>query len=260
MTTTLNNHSIELLKGDALKLLPAMCRNFSAIITDPPYSSGASSLAGKQQSTARKYTATKGRCPYPDFEGDSLDQRSWTRWMSEWLREARALCIPGAPLCVFSDWRQLPALTDAIQWAGWTWRGVAVWDKVTSRPQKGRFRQQAEFVAWASNGPMPVDRNVRVLPGVLTYIQEHGPERLHQTQKPLDLMRQIIQICEPGGVILDPFAGSGTTLLAAALEGYDAVGIELSGSYYTAALERLEKAWRDSDGFADGEVEAQKGA
>ena len=60
--------------------------------------------------------------------------------MSEWLREARTHCIPGAPLCVFSDWRQLPALTDAIQWAGWTWRGVAVWDKVISRPQKGRFR------------------------------------------------------------------------------------------------------------------------
>ena len=41
---------------------------------------------------------------------------------------------------------------------------------------------------------MPVDRNVRVLPGVLTYIQEHGPERVHQTQKPLDLMRQTVQI------------------------------------------------------------------
>ena len=107
---------------------------------------------------------------------------------------------------------------------------------------------------------MPVDRNVRVLPGVLTYIQEHGPERVHQTQKPLDLMPQIIQICEPGGVILDPFAGSGTTLLAAALEGYDAVVIELSGSYYAAALERLEKAGRDYDGVTDGEVEAQKGA
>ena len=94
-------------------------------------------------------------------------------------------------------------------------------------------------MAWASNGPMPVDRNVRVLPGVLTYIQEHGPERVHQTQKPLDLMRQIVQICEPGGVILDPFAGSGTTLLAAALEGYDAVGFELSDAYYREANERL---------------------
>ena len=257
MTTTINNHSIELLNGDTLKLLPSMSQTFSAVITDPPYSSGAGSLTGKQQSTAQKYTATKGRCPYPDFEGDSLDQRSWTRWVTEWLRETRALCSPGAPLCVFSDWRQLPSLTDAVQWSGWTWRGVAVWDKVTSRPQRGRFRQQAEFVTWASNGPMPVDRNAGVLPGVLTYIQENGAERVHQTQKPLDLMRQIVHICEPGGVILDPFAGSGTTLLAAALEGYDAVGIELSKAYYSAALKRLNEARRGIHGEPDGESEAE---
>lgn len=240
MQFTINNHKVELLQGDALKLIPRLDRKISAVITDPPYSSGAGSLAGKQQATSQKYTATKGRCPYPDFEGDSLDQRSWTRWVTEWLRDVRAICEPGAPLCVFSDWRQLPALTDAVQWAGWSWRGVAVWDKVSSRPQRGRFRQQAEFVAWASNGPMPADRGVGVLPGVLTYTQEQGAKRIHQTQKPLDLMRQIVRICEPQGMILDPFAGSGTTLLAAAMEGYDAVGIELSGSYYAAALERLE--------------------
>ena len=40
------------------------------------------------------------------------------------------------------DWRQLPAASDALQWAGWIWRGTAVWDKGNSRPQKGRFRQQ----------------------------------------------------------------------------------------------------------------------
>jgi len=159
--------------------------------------------------------------------------------MTELLRDARAIAEPGAPLCVFCDWRQLPALTDAVQWAGWSWRGVAVWDKVSSRPQRGRFRQQAEFVAWASNGPMPLDRGVGVLPGVLSYTQPQAATRVHQTQKPIDLMRQIVRITAPGGTVLDPFAGSGTTLLAAALEGYDAVGIELSDAYYAAALERL---------------------
>lgn len=241
MQLKINDRTIELYRGDALQLLPRLGRTVSAVITDPPYSSGAGSLAGKQQATSQKYTATKRRCPLPDFEGDSLDQRSWARWATEWLRDARAICEPGAPLCVFIDWRQLPSLTDAIQWAGWSWRGVAVWDKVNSRPQRGRFRQQAEFVAWASNGPMPVDRGVGVLPGVLTYIQPQQATRVHQTQKPLDLMRQIVRITAPGGTILDPFAGSGTTLLAAALEGYNAIGIEVSDAYYNTARLRLAR-------------------
>lgn len=40
-------------------------------------------------------------------------------------------------------------------------------------------------------------------------------------------MRDVVQICEPGGRILDPFAGAGTTVLAAVQEGYEAVGIEM---------------------------------
>lgn len=175
----------------------------------------------------------------PDFLGDQMDQRSWTMWMTDVLIEARRLSAPGAPLCMFSDWRQLPSLTDAIQRAGWCWRGVAVWDKVNSRPQRGRFRQQAEFVAWASNGAMPLDRNASVLPGVLTYVSQTAAKRYHQTEKPVELMRQIVKITEPGGTIFDPFMGSGTTLLAAAIEGYDSVGCELSDEIFRIASERL---------------------
>ena len=45
--------------------------------------------------------------------------------------------------------------------------------------------------------------------------------RIHVTEKPLPLMRDVVQICEPGGRILDPFAGAGTTVLAAVQEGYE---------------------------------------
>lgn len=247
---SINGCSIELINGDALSTIPKLTGPFGAVITDPPYSSGATTLAGKQQSTAHKYTNTKNECPLPSFEGDSLDQRSWARWMAEWLCDARLLCSPGAPLCVFTDWRQLPTLTDAIQWAGWHWRGVVVWDKINSRPQRGRFRQQAEFIAFASNGQMPVDRNAPVLPGVLSYAQPQTSKRLHQTQKPIDLMRQIVRIAEPGGVIFDPFAGSGSTLLASALEGYDSVGCEMSRAIYATACVRLGEAAGDGESAA----------
>jgi site-specific DNA-methyltransferase (adenine-specific) len=52
-------------------------------------------------------------------------------------------------------------------------------------------------------------------------------------------MRDIVKITEPGGHILDPFAGSGTTILAAVLEGYTATGIEVTDEYVRLARERI---------------------
>lgn len=54
-------------------------------------------------------------------------------------------------------------------------------------------------------------------------------------------MRDIVKITEPGGHILDPFAGSGTTVLAAVLEGYTAMGIEASETYAMLAQARIKE-------------------
>ncbi|CEL38445.1 Site-specific DNA-methyltransferase (fragment) [Xanthomonas citri pv. citri] len=53
------------------------------------------------------------------------------------------------------------------------------------------------------------------------------------------MMRQLVRICESGGRVLDPFAGSGTTLVAAQLEGFEAVGIEMTDQYTTVTRDRL---------------------
>ena len=158
---------IELYNGDCRAFLSNYNgERFDAVITDPPYASGGATLSERSVSTSQKYTATKKACPFPDFMGDQMDSRSWLHMMADVLALARVQCHDGAVLVVFCDWRQIPLLTDAVQWAGWQWRGTLVWDKLTSRPQKGRFRQQAEFVVWASNGKLPIDRPVPVLPGV----------------------------------------------------------------------------------------------
>ena len=62
----------------------------------------------------------------------------------------------------------------------------------------------------------------------------------HVTEKPLQLMKDVIQICEPGGLILDPFAGAGTTVLAAVMTGYRAVGIEVTDAYYKLGSDRVK--------------------
>lgn len=78
------------------------------------------------------------------------------------------------------------------------------------------------------------------LPGV--FRQANPANRIHVTEKPLQLMRDVVQICEPGGRILDPFAGSGTTILAAVQEGYEAVGIELTDAYFQLGTQRVKQA------------------
>ena len=227
--------------GDSLTVLRDMeADSVDMVITDPPYASGGWKPSEKNRTTNQKYSSMDPKNALPDFDGDNRDQRSWTRWMAEWLSDARKACKPGAPVCLFIDWRQYPSITDALQWAGWIWRGSVVWDKMTSRPQKGRFRQQSEYVVWGSNGPMPVNRPVGCLPGVFRYANPQN--RIHVTEKPLQLMRDLVKICVPGGRILDPFCGSGTTVLAARLEGYEAVGVEVTDAYYKLGSDRVRFA------------------
>lgn len=246
-----------LLHGDTLKLVKAFRPGvLDAVITDPPYASGSLKPNERNRTTNQKYSRMSPDKALPDFDGDQKDQRSWTHWMTEWLYDVRKACKSGAPICIFIDWRQYPALTDALQWAGWIWRGAAVWDKVNSRPQKGRFRQQSEFIVWGSNGPMPLSRPVSCLPGVFRY--GNPQNRVHVTEKPLQLMKDVVEICEPQGLILDPFAGAGTTVLAGALQGYQAIGIEVTEVYYQLAVERIQmamslKAQTGQDGGTHGQ-------
>ncbi|MEG8119943.1 DNA-methyltransferase, partial [Xanthomonas hortorum] len=147
----------------------------------------------------------------------------------------------GAPGLLFTDWRQLPLTTDALQIAGFTWRGITVWDKTEGvRPQLGRFRNQAEYIVWGSKGNMPLDRRAPVLPGVIRESVRKA-DKHHLTGKPTELMRQLVRICEAGGRVLDPFAGSGTTLVAAYLEGFESLGIEMIDQYAAVTRDRLEK-------------------
>jgi hypothetical protein len=67
-----------------------------------------------------------------------------------------------------------------------------------------------------------------------------GRRNHHPTVKPIALMRYLVRlITPPGGIVLDPFAGSGSTIAAAVLEGFSALGIELSAEYADIARARV---------------------
>lgn len=229
--------------GDALAVLASLPdASVDAVITDPPYSSGGTFRGDRTADPRQKYVPTKEVVNFhPTFTGDNRDQHSYGYWCALWLAECRRISKPGAPICLFTDWRQIATTTDALQAGGWVWRGVAVWDKTPGiRPAAGRFRQQAEFVVWGSNGPMPVDNSAPCLNGVFTHAPFRGKK--HIAGKPLGLMRDLVRICLAGGTILDPFMGSGTTGVAALAEGRSFVGSEMDAHYQQVALECVTSA------------------
>ena len=234
-----------LYNADALAVLRELpTASVDALITDPPYSSGGMVRGDRTQAgTHRKYSGTITEAGQLEtFTGDSRDQRAYAYWCALWLAEAARVVRPGGVAVVFTDWRQLPSTTDALQSGGWVWRGIVPWAKTSYRPQSGRFAAQCEYAVWGSAGPMPVDHSAPIFPG---FFQAAPPrDREHITQKPLDVMRELVKIAPEGSAVLDPFAGSGTTGVAALMEGRSFVGSEMSAHYAEVAAERLRTVKR----------------
>jgi site-specific DNA-methyltransferase (adenine-specific) len=218
----------------------------AVVVADPPYSSGGMFRSDRAVPTGEKYrgwshSPNETRPPaksYGSFSGDSRDQRSYLTWCSLWLSALWAKAKPTAQAFVCTDWRQLPTTTDAVQAGGWTWRGLCVWDKGVGRPMRGRFRNHLEYIVWASHGEMPEAADI--YPSTLLKHAPPSSDREHVTQKPVTLIKELMSIA-PDGLLVDPFMGVGTSLVAAKDAGRAAVGIEIEERYCEIAANRLQQ-------------------
>lgn len=232
-----------LYSGDALALLQELpTASVDAVICDPPYSSGGMVRSDRMQDVHTKYVSTGSSAKDIDaFSGDSRDQRAYGYWSALWMGQALRVTKPGGVLLCFTDWRQLPATTDAIQAGGWVWRGIVPWWKPAGRPTQGRFANSCEYVVWGSNGARDLlALDGKALPG---FYQANSPrQREHITQKPVEVMRDLVKICPEGSTILDPFMGSGTTGVAAVLEHRKFIGVEMVSAHQRTAERRIREA------------------
>lgn len=241
MTPYYEDDMVTLYHGDSLMILSELPeQSIDALITDPPYSTGGAMRSDRLSSTVSKYVSSNTKSFRHEFSGDNRDQRSYLAWTSLWMAGAFRLAKAGALACVFTDWRQLPTTTDGFQAGGWVWRGVAVWDKtLKARPAPGVFTSQAEYIIWGTAGqliPRPLGRQI---PGVYATPAPPNSAREHITQKPLGVMSWVVDVTPVKGLILDPFAGSGSTLVAAKAEGRRSIGIEADEHYCEIIAKRL---------------------
>ncbi len=207
---------ITIYNADCRKVLPFLDR-FDLLLTDPPYGIGASSGAfmrkGKQTGRSLAVSGTA----YEPSQWDNLPPPAW-----------------------FLEAAQQSADT-SILWGG-NYYGLPrsscwlVWDK-----DNGENLYADCELAW-TNMDMAVRKFRWKWHGMLQeQMGDKKEQRVHPTQKPLALMRWCLSLVPDAATVLDPFMGSGTTLVAAKLEGRQAVGIEISERYCEAAANRLSQ-------------------
>jgi len=212
---------VTLYLGDCREILPTLGK-VDAVVTDPPYgidrangaATGGTDASGRYKRRPRQY------------EGTWDDARP--------SAETFALALASAPLHViwggnyFSD-----LLPPSGRWL--------YWDKLNSMPTYSDGE-----MAWTSLPGAAVKQFARCNNGQAS---NRDGERVHPTQKPVDVMRWCLGFLPNARLILDPFMGSGTTGVAAVKLGRQFIGIEISVTYFDIACRRISEALKQPDLF-----------
>jgi site-specific DNA-methyltransferase (adenine-specific)/modification methylase len=202
--------------GDCADVLPTL-NKVDAVVTDPPY--GISESAGKNKS--RGYLAVA-----KDYGNDSWDKQTISATLM------KSVVSAGKKAIVFGGNYYLMPPTKC-----WL-----VWDK-----ENGDNDFADAELAW-TNLPKAVRRIRFLWNGCMR--RERDIQREHPTQKPVDVMKWCIEhLPTPSKTILDPFMGSGTTLVAAVKLGRNGIGIEREPKYFDIACRRIEAAYAQPDLF-----------
>jgi site-specific DNA-methyltransferase (adenine-specific) len=203
------------------------------VVTDPPY--GRSWLSGKR-------TASPSFGP---IIGDERVCGDWLGVMATTLADGGAAYIT-TTWSVYAEWaRDIGAVLTMRDCIVWVKEGGGLGDLT------GGYWGQHEFIIYATRGRHGL-RGKRG--GNVWHVDCDPPASyLHPTQKPVGLMsRAVLKSSDPGDLVLDPFAGSGTTLVAAQLLGRHAIGVEIEERYCEVAARRLRQtvlplAWAAAD-------------
>ena len=161
-------------------------------------------------------------------------------WMETLAKEWWRVLTPSGHLGVMCDWRTYPVFWRAIMRGSWEQRNLVVWTHMAGR-KWGLFRYCHQLAFFAQKPPRlefdaPPGKQLDVWQG------KNVPtdDRDHPTEKPLEYLTYLISACA-GIRLLDPYAGSGTALIAAKSVGHGAIGIEIESQYCEITVKRLRQ-------------------
>jgi site-specific DNA-methyltransferase (adenine-specific) len=226
---------VTLYHGDCLNVMDSLRPEFIAsVLTDPPYSSG-----GRREN-ARSLRKSMLRASSDDewIHGDAMSTQGFVWLMRQCGIQWRRILVPGGHALTFIDWRMAPNLAAALESADLRQHPILVWDKAAFG-MGTIFRNQHEFIIHMSAGN-PSEPQRRDVGNVLRFPAVRNG--VHPIEKPTPLLHTLLSVVTaPGGIVLDPFAGSGSTLVAARDLGLQAIGIESDERWCEQAARRLSQ-------------------
>lgn len=189
--------------------MPAESVDF--VLTDPPYV-----------------------CRYRDRQGRTIANDSSSEWLEPAFREIYRLMKPDTLCISFYGWTATEAFLAAWAAAGFRRVGHIVFCKqYASRTGLLRSMHESAYMLAKGRPPLPANPMSHVSGWVYT------GNRLHPTQKPVEVLEPLIRTyCPEGGLVLDPFCGSGSTLVAAQVCERRYIGIELDAVHAHTAKAR----------------------
>jgi DNA modification methylase len=236
-----------LLCGDACNdtaLRQLMGRELAAMLfADPPYNVRIGATVGRGNIKHREFASASGEMSPAQF----ID------FLIKWMKLAAQFSVVGSIHYVCIDWRHLAEMLAAGNEVYSELKNVVVWAK-TNAGQGSFYRSQHELIFVFKNGDAPHQNNIELgkhgrnrsnvwtYAGVNTFRANRMDElSLHPTVKPVALVADAMRDCSRrNDVVLDPFMGSGTTILAAERIGRRAYGLEIDPMYVDVAIRRWQ--------------------
>lgn len=226
-----------LILGDCLEVLPTLeAGSVDLLASDPPYN--------VPQSSDYSWPDSNRGTIKPVFD------TSWNTVGMDWIAATRHLYAPRGAAIVFCRLETIGEVCDLCVGVGLTVKQSMVWMRTTPIPRGRRplYQSAAEGLVWAGRPGRYFDAppdgrerwNVIEGPGNRANKDQRSE---HPCPKPLWIMQTLLRRhCPPGGSILDPFMGTGTTLVAAEQLGRRGIGIEISPEYFEVACRRVAQA------------------
>ena len=217
------------------------------VFTDPPFNVQISGhVIGNGKIQHREFAMASGE----------MSPEAFTAFLSQGLGQIKRHLIAGGLAYLCMDWRHIRELTQAGDQQGLELKNLVVWDKGCGG-MGSFYRSQHELIFVYKSGTAAHTNNVQLgrfgrnrtnvwaFPGINSFARETSEGNLlalHPTVKPVELVSEaLLDASHRGDRVLDPFLGSGTTLIAAERTGRVGLGIELDPRYVDVAIRRWQR-------------------
>ena len=215
--------------GDSLELINKIDYEVDCIITDPPYNISMDNN-------------------FKTMDRAGIDFGEWDKEfdLTSWIKPSVDKLKKGGNIIIFNDWKNMSYIKDELLKCGCLIKEMIIWKKSNPMPRNRDrlYVTSCEFAIWATKGKgWTYNRQRETYENtIFEYPVVGSKKRFHPTQKPIELMNDLVKIhSNENDIILDPFCGSGTTLVSAKKLGRQYIGFDLDNNYCDITKNRINK-------------------